>query len=72
MNPATLPPAVATLPIALFSLQLAAFAWLGLELLARQFRADTLGRVLLQRSHLSISGASAGSCPTRAATCATW
>ncbi|MCX5948922.1 MAG: hypothetical protein NTY67_12330 [Cyanobacteria bacterium] len=55
MNHAGLPPTVATLPIALFSLQLAALAWLGLEMLARQFRADTLDQVLLQRSRLSIS-----------------
>jgi MscS family membrane protein len=55
MNPATLPPVLASLPIALFSLLLAALSWLGLELLARQFRAGTLGRVLLHRSRLSIS-----------------
>jgi MscS family membrane protein len=47
--------AAATLPIALFSLLLAGFAWLGIDLLARQFRAQSLGRELLQRCRLSIS-----------------
>ncbi|MFM7361016.1 MAG: mechanosensitive ion channel family protein [Cyanobium sp.] len=55
LPPQALPPAIGTLPIALFSLLLAALAWLGLELLTRQFHAGTLGRVLLQRSRLSIS-----------------
>jgi MscS family membrane protein len=45
----------ATLPIAIFSLVLAALAWLGIELLAQQFRAHSLGRELLQRCRLSIS-----------------
>jgi MscS family membrane protein len=47
--------AAATLPIAIFSLVLAGLAWLGIELLARQFRAQSLGRELLQRCRLSIS-----------------
>jgi MscS family membrane protein len=53
--PAALPPALTTLPIAVFSLLLAVLAWLGLDLLARQFRTGGLGRLLLQRSRLSIS-----------------
>jgi MscS family membrane protein len=51
----TLPGTAATLPIAAFSLLLAALAWLGIELLARRFAPHSLGRVLLQRSRLSIS-----------------
>jgi MscS family membrane protein len=45
----------ATLPIALFSLLLAGLAWLGIDLLARRFRPQSLGRELLQRCRLSIS-----------------
>jgi MscS family membrane protein len=56
MSPApTLTGAAATLPIAIFSLVLAALAWLGIELLARQFTAHSLGRELLQRCRLSVS-----------------
>jgi MscS family membrane protein len=55
LPPLTQQPAVATLPIALLSLLLAALAWLGLELLARQLQTGSLGRLLLQRSRLSIS-----------------
>lgn len=52
---ATVSGTASTLPIAIFSLLLATIAWLGLELLARQFAHDALGRVLLQRARLSIS-----------------
>jgi MscS family membrane protein len=45
----------ATLPLALFSLLLAAAAWLGIDLLARQFAPDSLGRALLQRARLGVS-----------------
>lgn len=56
MSPApALPETAATLPIAIVSLLLAGLAWLGIELLARQFRAQSLGRELLQRCRLSIS-----------------
>jgi MscS family membrane protein len=47
--------ATASLPIALFSLLVAGASWLGLDLLARRFRPDSLGRVLLQRARLSLS-----------------
>jgi MscS family membrane protein len=44
-----------TLPLALFSLLLAVAAWLGIDLIARQFPVASLGRTLLQRVRLSVS-----------------
>ena len=43
------------LPLLIFSLLLAAAAWLGLQLLAGRCPRGSLGRALLQRSRLSVS-----------------
>jgi MscS family membrane protein len=47
-------PAALHLPVALFSLLLAAAVWLGLQLLARRFPRGSLARELLQRARLSL------------------